>query len=373
MTAARSEREGAPSATGKILILWAIVFAASLAAVLVCLRPLTEFVFDNSPYNYVKRGREFLENDEPAKALEYLSGALYYLPSTDEPSAYRLIADSWMDLGDAGRHDLWISRARFQEAWLQEVARSPSALEERWGDISDSALQAIRYLDADVTGLSPEWSERLLSKMLYERAREGAEIDEWVASRPADENLGLLLAGGARLLVGVGVEPVRSGVYLQGAGFDQGKGAVILAGGTVLVDTEAPGYHVVALDPEDGRPMAPQQFNTYADRDADDRMAQYLQNLPQDWVVLIAVSDEAAKLADPQVIEKGLKAVGIELPAFRLRTRHLGYREPFVGVGVRGKKGACVLAKRWGRPAFLVALPRKTEDRATSEPDNSTE
>jgi hypothetical protein len=373
MPSKRTDTIKPPSATRKILILWAIIFGATLLAILLGLTPITEFVFDNSPYNYVDRGRRFLEDGEPRKALGFLTGAIHYLPPEDEPTAFRLIADSWEGLGQEGRRDLWNARARFQEAWLADESTTTEGLEERWGDIGREALSAVKEAGAAVSLLDDEWGRRLAAKMFYKKMKAGAPIEEWVEGRDAEDNLGLLLAGGARLLLGAPGLNLTEGIYLQSAAFEHGKGAIALVEGEPLIDTQKAGYNVVAISPDGGRSLPAQSFNTYGDRDADREMAQYLENLPQDWIVVIVVSDEAAKLADPAVVERGLNAVGIEVPAFRLRKRHLGYREPFVGIGIRGGKGACVVGDRWGRPATLVALPRGTpEPTDPADPDVSS-
>jgi hypothetical protein len=369
----RSGNIESPSSTRKILILWAIIFGATLLAILLGLRPITEFLFDNSPYNYVDRGRKLLNDGEPEEALKFLMGAMHYLPPEDEPTAFRLIADCWEAVGQPGRRDLWSARARFQEAWLADESTTTQGLEERWGEIGREALSAVKEAGAAVSKLDDEWSSRLTAKMFFEKAKAGAPIEEWVAARSAEDNLGLLLAGGARLLLGAPGLNLSEGIYLQSAAFEHGKGAIALVEGEPLIDTMAPGYNVVAISPDGKRSLPVQNFNTYGNRDADQAMAQYLENLPQGWIVLIVVSDEAAKLADPATVERGLNAVGIELPAFRLRKRHLGYREPFVGIGIREGKGACVVGDRWGRPATLVALPRGlSEPAASAEPEVSS-
>jgi len=359
----------APSITRKILILWAIVFGVTLAAVLVCLRPLTEFILENSPQNYAQIAGRYLEQGEARKAAEYLGTMIHFLPPENGAEVYGLLARAWAELGEEGRRRLWQSRMDFETAWMAGTPRSADGLGERWDACSIAAASAARELGADLDSLSGDWIARMAEKMFFAKAKEGAPINAWIAGRTTELNTGLLLAGGAKLLVVAGGPLAGAPILLQSAGFELGKGAFAAVGAEALIDASDSGYHVVILNPSGGERPRPHHFDTYANRSASRRMAEYLETVPAGWAVLIVVSDEAAKLAEPTVTERALATVGIGFPRFKFKTRPPGYRESFVGVGVKGGKGECLIGDRWGRPATLIAVPKSPTIRPTPPPE----
>jgi len=347
-----------PCATRKILILWAIVLGVTLVAMLVCLRPLTEFIFINSPQNYAERARSLLRNQEPAKAVEHLMTIVRFLPLGEDTEAYQLLSEAWSDLGQEAQRDLWLARAEFQDAWVRTTPKTAAGLSERWDAASVMAASAATALGADLGSLPPQWIERMAEKMLDAKAREGAPVRQWIQGRTAAENCGLLLAGGAGLVLSGQGMPLEKPVLLQSAGFDQGKGAVAVVGDTPLFGTLEAGYHLVSLNPSTGEASPVRVFDTYANRSASQRMVEYIEDVPTGWMVLMAISDEGTKLADAILIEKALGSVGIDLPRYRFKKRAPGYREPFAGLGLKGGKGIGLIGERWGRPVTILAVPR---------------
>lgn len=346
--------------TRKILILWAIIFVVTLFGILVCLRPLSEFMLINSPHNYAPYAREYLSNGEPQKAVDYLLAVIRFLGSENRTEAYELIAQAYTDLGDEARQELWRSRAEFEATWLGATPQTVPALADRWDRVSALAVSAAKRLGADTESLPVEWLQRMTEKTFYAKAKEDAPIEEWVAVRTAQQNLGLLLASGAQLVIGGAGIAIPGTVLLQSAGFEQGKGGLAVHENVALIDAKLPGYHVVALNPSTGEHSPPKNFNTYADRAASQRMFEHVESIPEGWMVFLVTSDEAAKMADSLVVENTFALVGIELPRFRLKKRAPGYRESFVGLGFKSGKGTCLLGDRYGRPATLIALPRNS-------------
>jgi hypothetical protein len=352
---------GIPSSTRKILILWGIIFAAALLGILVCLRPLTEFILLNSPHNYMGYAQKYLDTNKPQKAVDYVSSIIGFLSPENKVEVYALLSRAYDDLGDEVRRDLWRSRAEFEKSWIRTTPLSVGGMEERWKSPSVLAASAARRLGVEASEETAPWLKRLAERMFYAKAKEGAPVTEWISGRTTEQNLGLLLAGGARLLVeGEGFK-VPGRVLLQSAGFEQGKGALAVLSGDALIDAKASGYHVVTLNPDTGDTSTPRNFDTYSNRSASERMLEYIDGIPKGWLVLIVTSDEAAKLADPVLVERAIEAAGVELPSFKLKKRVPGYRQSFVGLGTKGGNGTCIIGSRWDRPATLIALPSAAE------------
>ncbi|HPN34630.1 MAG TPA: C25 family cysteine peptidase [bacterium] len=117
-------------------------------------------------------------------------------------------------------------------------------------------------------------------------------------------------------------------LLVQSAGFSAGHYAVIAMQGEALMTTGR-GYNVVVLDRNSARVIAARRFDTYGDAAAVTAMAEFLENVKQNQLVLIAISDDGA-VGDQERFHHALESLGSRL------SRLIQFRDSWAFIGFKG-------------------------------------
>ncbi len=117
-------------------------------------------------------------------------------------------------------------------------------------------------------------------------------------------------------------------LLVQSAGFSAGHYAVIAMDGETLMTTGR-GYNVVVLDRNSARVIATRRFDTYGDAAAVTAMAEFLENLEQTQLVLIAISDDGS-VGDQERFHRALESLGSRL------SRLVQFRDSWAFIGFKG-------------------------------------
>jgi hypothetical protein len=130
-----------------------------------------------------------------------------------------------------------------------------------------------------------------------------------------------------RTIGGTGVvAPVD--IAATGAGFEAGKfGEIYVAGQNRILSTR--GYHLVAVNPQSGSVDAVGAFDTFADRNASQQLANFVAALPQGEIVAGVAIDEASNALTDKAFT-ALQTLGV---AGDLRTQ---FRAGHAFVGIKG-------------------------------------
>jgi hypothetical protein len=123
------------------------------------------------------------------------------------------------------------------------------------------------------------------------------------------------------------------------AGYLIGNTAEFYLNGAKLTDAKSQrGMNVVYLNANDDAMEGSEKFDTYGHHDQDDKMLEYLKNIPSGRIVMISAKDEAAKKCDSHC-ETGLKLIGATIfPTI--------FRGSYIAAG--RKDGAVIVNKQDG-------------------------
>ena len=113
------------------------------------------------------------------------------------------------------------------------------------------------------------------------------------------------------------------------AGYHDGDFAQIYINSQVIVPSGHRGHNLAVVDEITGQLIETRHFDTYLSTAEADRMAEYIQNLPQGRIVLVAIRDEGS-VSMTEAAYKALESLGSQL------TRSVGYRDSWAMIGRKG-------------------------------------
>jgi interleukin-like EMT inducer protein len=122
------------------------------------------------------------------------------------------------------------------------------------------------------------------------------------------------------------VSPVD--ISATGAGFDAGRFGEIYVAGRNAIESQR-GYHLVAVDPKTGAVDRYDHFDTFADPEESQRLAQFVADLPSGEIVAGVAVDEVSRQLQ-QVAVDALRTLGVDSD---LRYQ---FREAHAFIGVKG-------------------------------------
>ena len=145
-------------------------------------------------------------------------------------------------------------------------------------------------------------------------------------------------------------------ISVTGAGFDAGRfGAIWVAGKNVIESKR--GYHLVAINAQTGVVDRVGVFDTFADKDASARLAQFIADLPRNTIVAGVAIDDVSKNLQANAIEV-LRSIGVESDL------RLQFRAGHAFIGVKGAQVGQALDSVDGRlPANVSAGKNVASDR----------
>ncbi len=159
------------------------------------------------------------------------------------------------------------------------------------------------------------------------------------------------------------VSPVD--ISATGAGFNAGRFGEIFVAGKNVIESRAEqsgvegkrGYHLVAINPQNGAVDRVASFDTFADPDASARLAQFIEQLPLNEIVAgVAIDDVSGKLQQSAI--DALRSIGVEGDLrFQFRAGH-------AFIGVKGAQPGQALEQMDGRfPANVSVGKNVASDR----------
>jgi hypothetical protein len=145
-------------------------------------------------------------------------------------------------------------------------------------------------------------------------------------------------------------------ISVTGAGFDAGRfGAIWVAGKNVIESKR--GYHLVAINAQTGVVDRVGVFDTFADKDASARLAQFIADLPRNTIVAGVAIDDVSKNLQANATEV-LRSIGVESDL------RLQFRAGHAFIGVKGAQVGQALDSVDGRlPANVSAGKNVASDR----------
>ncbi|MCI0477531.1 MAG: hypothetical protein L0Y55_14895 [Anaerolineales bacterium] len=93
-------------------------------------------------------------------------------------------------------------------------------------------------------------------------------------------------------------------IVVRSAGEEQGAFGHIYVNGKAE-SPNARGYNIVVIDPRTGQARARANFDTFASEQESERMAQFIKQIPEGYLVAVAASDEASY----RLTEEGVNAL----------------------------------------------------------------
>lgn len=148
----------------------------------------------------------------------------------------------------------------------------------------------------------------------------------------------------------IGKTGVRSPVDISatGAGFDAGKfGEIFVAGRNLISNTR--GYHLVAIDPKSGAVTANDAFDTFADPAESTRLADFVNNVPEGFIVTGVAIDDVSRYLRPDAVN-ALHVLGVT------EDLHSRFRTGHAFIGVKGAPPGTALESADARfPANVYA------------------
>ncbi len=162
------------------------------------------------------------------------------------------------------------------------------------------------------------------------------------------------------------VSPVD--ISATGAGFDAGRfGEIFVAGQNVIPNTR--GYHLVAIHAETGRVDAVGSFDTFADENASQQLAAFVEKLPQGEIVAGAAIDDASKNLSSEAFTtlQSLGVAGDVRGQFRAGHAFVGIKGIEAGLAVEDLTtnipATVTIGKNVTRPRVAFALGTFTVNR----------
>jgi hypothetical protein len=150
------------------------------------------------------------------------------------------------------------------------------------------------------------------------------------------------------------VSPVD--IAATGAGFDAGRfGEIFVAGRNVIENRR--GYHLVAINPQNGAVDRVASFDTFADAAESARLAQFVAELPRDELVAGVAIDEVSRNLQPEAVG-ALRQLGVESDLrYQFRAGH-------AFIGVKGAQPGQAVERVDGRfPANVAVVKNVAGDR----------
>jgi hypothetical protein len=137
-------------------------------------------------------------------------------------------------------------------------------------------------------------------------------------------------------------------IAATGAGFDAGRfGEIFVAGRNVIENRR--GYHLVAINPQNGAVDRVASFDTFADAAESARLAQFVAELPRDELVAGVAIDEVSRNLQPEAVG-ALRQLGVESDLrYQFRAGH-------AFIGVKGAQPGQAVERVDGRFPANVAV-----------------
>lgn len=276
-------------------------------------------------------------------------------PASD--AARMLFDDSWgrAQEDNAGRGYRWATtqEARF---WLPlDEAEYELTLQLRGARPDQRVRLRVNGRDVSEWTITQEWGE-YRARIPRRAVRDG--LDELVL---VSETTPLTLALPDDRIIGATGVTAAVDIATTGAGFRGGRfGEIFIAGRNVIPDSR--GYHLVALDPADGRIVAVGSFDTFADPRASAQLAEFVDKLARGTIVAGAAVDDASQaLTDEAAAALGtLGVVGDVRALFRAGHAFVGVKGAELGQAVEDMQiltpANVAIGKNVGAPNVSLAL-----------------
>ena len=201
------------------------------------------------------------------------------------------------------------------------------------------------------------------------RMSDGGQFSRWlqstfsVATQPSsfawrqDDGTGFSLTGQSHLFLKNGAVQLKKDpgnfihLEVQSAGHDDGNRCYLIVN-FKIVSSGGRGQNVVALEPSGKIIAGPENFDTYADSSAADRMADFISAQPENALFLIGIRDDGFF----SMTEKGYRALE---SIGSLYCRNVGFRDSWAMIG---KKGALpgTVPEIWQPKGSGTAVARDT-------------
>jgi len=341
------------SAKQKVLILWGCVLGM-FAVFNLAFWPVARHQAAHNPHNFLGHAQALHAVGETSEAIDRLSqGIATHRPPHPEPIG--LLREWHVLQGNRASARALEPAWRFYRAWTAPPQEDRAQLLQE--AVIDSLAQEAAPRPRPETAAAAQAMALRFSALL--------DAEEAVEQWTIQEQLALLRLSGGPVLAGgeIGGTGVVSPVDMlaqSGGGEGEHRMLHLFAGGRSHTSTRR-GFHVVVLRQDSGEVRDLMHFDIWASAEEAQRMAEFLEAVPEGSIGLFAVMDDAAANLSPR-LEAALLDFGLEREALWNRSLVLlGPRYSFAAIGVKGAPPGTAL-QVWcpgefqGHPGHPVAL-----------------